>query len=108
MLTTPVLFFMFHKYFKNGKYCLFGSKTENNGCTGWVIDSFQEALTVFLIFLPILPLTLHLIIFASKMLMKTTLNFLSMDVSTDYSYAFGNDTQTIDNISNNDYTDLNK
>ena len=84
ILLSPLIFWLDPQYFRDDLYCLFGSKeyTENNIiCNGWAVNSFGETFLAFLVFIPTLPLTLHLSNFTAKLLCRITLNFLSITTS---------------------------
>eukprot|EP01083_Nonionella_stella_P194050 715991_1 len=83
ILLSPLIFWVDSQYFEDDLYCLFGSRVTDPIhpnkmlCNGWAINSFGETLLVFLVFIPALPLTLHLSNATARMLSKLTLNFLS-------------------------------
>eukprot|EP00483_Globobulimina_turgida_P008350 UN08367 len=95
VLLSPLIFWLDSDYFRHDLYCLFGSKSYDEVddkvvCNGWAINSFGETFLAFLVFIPTLPLTLHLSNFTAKLLIRITLNFLS---NSPNSPAIGNQMQ---------------
>ena len=84
ILLSPLVFWLDPDYFRDDRYCLFGSKEYDVAdgstvvCGGWAVNSFGETFLAFLAFIPALPLTLHISNFTAKLLCRVTLNFLSI------------------------------
>ena len=49
-------------------------------CSGWAVDSFGDTIGAFLLFLPLMPLTLHLCKYTAKLLFRIACHFMTMDV----------------------------
>ena len=82
LVSSPLIFWIAPDYFNDDKFCLFGQKTENsNGttCHGWAINSFGGTIAVFLLFVPLLPLTLHLSKYTAERMFNVTAYFLTLE-----------------------------
>ena len=82
---SPLMFFIEPDYFNNDNFCLFGSKTEMNNsnvseCDGWAIDSFGSTVAIFLLFAPLVPISLHFCRYTASLLFRVTVYFLTLDL----------------------------
>ncbi|ETO25142.1 hypothetical protein RFI_12000 [Reticulomyxa filosa] len=85
ILLSPLMYWIMPHYFADQRFCLFGTTTKLHGnirCSGWAVVEFGDTMGAFLLFLPILPLTMHLCRFGAKALLAVTNNFLTVDVGT--------------------------